>query len=290
MRNINRDTITDAVVRSFAGIEDERSRLLISRLVTHLHAYARDVHLTPDEWRFAIDFLYRTGRKSDAGRNEFILASDVLGLSSLVDMLETGAGSTERSALGPFHAPDSPALAVGGDLARGNDGEKLLVRGRVLDPTGKPVAGAKLDYWQAAANGLYWQQDAAQDQNNLRCTMAADESGHYAFTTVRPAPYEVPCDGPVGELLRAAKRHAWRPAHLHFIVSAPSYRPLTTELFFADDEHLDADAVFGVREALVVPVKSSTAESDAARYRLPEPFSLVEFDFRLERGERKIGA
>ena len=290
MRNINRDTITDAVVRSFGRIEDERSRFLISRLVAHLHAYAREVNLEPHEWKYAIDFLYRTGRKSDAGRNEFILASDVLGLSSLVDMLETGAGSTERSALGPFHAPDSPSLAVGGDLARGNEGEKLLVRGRVLDPAGKPVAGARLDYWQAAANGLYWQQDSTQDKNNLRCTMATDETGRYAFTTVRPAPYEVPCDGPVGDLLRAAKRHAWRPAHLHFIVSAPGYRALTTELFFADDQYLDADAVFGVREALVVAVKSCTDGSDAERYRLPIPFSLVEFDFRLERDESKSGA
>jgi len=288
--HINRDTITDAVIRSFERIEEQRARLLISTLVAHLHAYAREVHLTPAEWKFAIDFLYRTGKKSDGGRNEFILASDVLGLSSLVDMLETGAGSTERSALGPFHAAESPSLEFGGDLARGNEGEKLLVRGRVLDSTGKPVAGAKLDFWQAAASGLYWQQDSTQDKNNLRCTMTTDATGRYAFTTVRPAPYEVPCDGPVGDLLRAAKRHAWRPAHLHFIISAPGYRPLTTELFFADDQYLDADAVFGVREALVVAVKPCTDGPDAGRYRLPVPFSLVEFDFRLERDQRTSGA
>ncbi len=283
MRNITRDTLTDAVIHSFDAAADERTRLLISRLVAHLHAYAREVDLTPEEWKGAIDFLYRAGNISDEGRNEFILLSDVLGVSSLVDMLQSGRGSTERSALGPFHAPDSPRLDVDGDLARDNAGEKLLVRGRVLDVTGAPVASARLDFWQAAANGYYWQQDPSQDRHNLRFTMEADDSGRYAFTTIRPAPYTVPYDGPVGELLRAGQRSAWRPAHLHFIVTAPRHRALTTEVFFEDDEYIDRDAVFGVREALVVGVKSCSDEADARRYRLPSPFALVEFDFRLER-------
>ena len=281
MRNITRDTITEAVTRSFSRIGDERTKLLIARLIDHLHAYAREVDLTPDEWKRAIDFLYRAGKISDEGRNEFILTSDVLGLSSLIDMLQTGAGSTERSALGPFHAPDSPLLEVGGDLARANTGEKMLVRGRVLDGDGKGIAGATLDFWQAATNGLYWQQDPDQDRNNLRCAMRADREGRYAFTTVTPAPYTVPYDGPVGDLLRAGKRRAWRPAHFHFIVEAAGFRPLTTELFFADDPYLDEDAVFGVREALVTRIARRSDAGDAGRYALPDPFPLVEYDFRL---------
>ncbi len=137
--------------------------------------------------------------------------------------------------------------------------------------------------WQAATNGLYWQQDPAQDRNNLRFTMRADAAGCYAFTTVRPAPYTVPYDGPVGDLLRAGNREAWRPAHFHFIVGAPACQPLTTELFFADDEYIDKDAVFGVRATLAVNVRPSSDETDVHRYGLPQPFALVEFDFRLAR-------
>jgi hydroxyquinol 1,2-dioxygenase len=198
----------------------------------------------------------------------------VLGLSSLIDMLQTGAGATERSALGPFHAEDSPALEPGGDLMRENSGEKMLVRGRILDTRGKPLAGAKIDFWQAASNGLYWQQDPAQDTNNLRFTMTADGEGRYAFTTVKPPPYTIPYDGPVGDLLRAGKRRAWRPAHFHFIVSAVAHRTLTTELFFAGEPYLDDDAVFGVREALVLRVAKVGDEA------------VAEFDFRLEPDNR----
>lgn len=155
MRNVTRDNITQAVIRSFEGAENERLKFLVARLVDHLHAYAREVSLTPEEWKAAIDFLYRAGKISDEGRNEFILTSDVLGLSSLIDILQTGAGATERSALGPFHAEGSPRLEVGGDVARNNPGEKMLVRGHVLGAKGDPVAGATLDFWQAALNGLF---------------------------------------------------------------------------------------------------------------------------------------
>ena len=174
-------------------------------------------------------------------------------------------------------------LAVGGDLKQDNAGEPLLVHGRVLDEGGKPVAGAQLDFWQAAVNGKYWQQDPAQDPHNLRFRMTTGDDGVYAFTTVQPAPYSVPYDGPVGDLLRAGGRHAWRPAHFHFIVGAAGFRPLTTEVFFAGDPYLDGDAIFGVRESLVVTVAPNTDAALAKRYNLAAPFLNVAFDFRLGR-------
>lgn len=283
MRNVSESTITQAVVRSFDGAADPRFKIIVESLVRHLHAFAREVQLTPEEWKAGIDFLYRAGQISDEKRNEFILSSDVLGLSSLVDMLQSDPGATERSALGPFHSEGSPALAVGGDLKQGNDGEVLLVHGRVLDESGQPVAGAQLDFWQAAVNGKYWQQDPAQHPHNLRCRMTTGADGVYAFTTVQPAPYSVPYDGPVGDLLRAGGRHAWRPAHFHFIVGAPHFRTLTTEVFFSGDPYLDSDAIFGVRESLVVTVERSADTALAARFRLAPPFNTVAFDFRLSR-------
>ena len=281
MRDVNQHTLTDAVIASFGKSGNARFRFLIEKLVTHLHAYARETALTPEEWKTGIDFLYQAGQISDDARNEFMLTSDVLGLSSLVDLLQSGKNATERSVLGPFHAEGSPLLEVGGDLKRSNDGETLLVRGRVMDTAGKAIAGATLDYWQAAANGFYWQQDATQDKNNLRCRMTADDEGYYAFTTVRPAPYTVPYDGPVGGLLRAGGRHAWRPSHLHFIVSAPGYHALTTEVFFADDNYVDEDAVFGVRESLVVKTRPAS-DADVRTHRLTLPCQIVDFDFRLQ--------
>ncbi len=281
MRNVTADTITQAVVRSFDGTADPRLRLIVEKLVHHLHAFAREVNLTPAEWKAGIDFLHRAGKISSDARNEFILASDVLGLSSLVDLLASGAGATEHSALGPFHAEGSPLLEVGGDLKQNNAGEPMLVRGRVLDTGGRPLAGAQLDFWQAAVNGKYWQQDPEQDPHNLRFRMITGEDGMYAFTTVRPAPYTVPYDGPVGDLLRAGGRHAWRPAHFHFIVSAEGFRALTTEVFFTGDRYIDEDAVFGVRESLLVNLRMDNDAGLAQRYRLPLPFHRMEFDFRL---------
>ena len=282
MRKIGESSITEAVIRSFDGAKDARTREVVAALVRHLHDFARETQLTPEEWKAGIDFLFRAGQISDAKRNEFILSSDVLGLSSLIDMLQSDPGATERSALGPFHSEGSPALAVGGDLKQGNDGEVLLVHGRVLDTDGRALPGAQLDFWQAAVNGKYWQQDPAQHPHNLRFRMTTGDDGVYAFTTVQPAPYSVPYDGPVGDLLRAGGRHAWRPAHFHFIVSAPGFRPLTTELYFAGDPYLDSDAIFGVRESLILDVTPCSDAGLAQRYRLPVPFQHVAFDFRLE--------
>ncbi|MEI6319720.1 MAG: dioxygenase [Pseudomonadota bacterium] len=281
MQGIDRNTLTDAVVASFEGADEPRMKEVIGALVRHLHAFAREVDLRPEEWRAGIAFLTAAAAITDDKRNEFVLASDILGLTSLTDLLQGVPGATERSVLGPFHAEGSPMLPVGGDLIRDNAGPPVLVRGRVLDLEGRPVRGATIDFWQTNALGHYWQQDPTQSPDNLRFRMPLGDDGVYAFTTVRPAPYTVPYDGPVGGLLRAGGRHAWRPAHFHFRVLADGFAPLTTELFPADDPYIEQDAVFGVRASLAVPFVTRDAPEEAARHRLPNPFALVEFDFRM---------
>lgn len=283
MRDITRDNITPAVIASFNGAESERLKFIIERLVAHLHTFAREVKLTPAEWKAGIDFLYAAGRISGERRNEFILASDVLGLSTLVDLINSMPGVTESSELGPFYAEGSRLLPVGADLIKGNRGERVLVRGRVLETGGKPVAGALLDFWQTAANGLYPEQDPSQDPHNLRGKMLADGEGRYAFTTIRPAPYTVPYDGPVGALLRAGGRDAWRPAHFHFLVKAEGYVPVVTEIFTADDPYIERDAVFGVRASLAIPLVKHDAPAAAAPYAIEAPFYSLDFDFHLRK-------
>ena len=283
MKNITRDNVTDAVIQSFAGAKDGRLRYLVACLVAHLHAFARETKLTPAEWKSAIDFLYAAGKISDERRNEFILLSDVLGLSSLVDLINSPPGATESSELGPFHSSGSPVLPVGSDLIKGNAGDPVLVRGRVLDTSGRPIAGAMLDFWQAAPNGLYPAQDGSQSPENLRFRMKTDGEGRYAFSTVKPAAYTVPYDGPVGGLLRAGGRDAWRPAHFHFIVTADAHLPVVTELFSADDPYVERDAVFGVRESLIFRYVKHDSAAAAAPYRIRAPFYSVDFDFRLAR-------
>ncbi|MFI5059086.1 MAG: dioxygenase, partial [Candidatus Acidiferrales bacterium] len=250
MRHLTQDTITDVVIKSFDHGEDERFKFIVSRLVTYLHQFARETKLTHEEWRIGLDFLSRAGRISDLRRNEFILMSDVLGLSSLVDLLNSSPGATEASNLGPFHAAMSPLVEVGADLIRENEGDPVLLHGRVLDLEGRPIPRAMLDFWQTAANGLYPAQDSSQRPDNLRCRMLTNDEGNYALKVIRPSPYTVPYDGPVGDLLRAGGRHAWRPAHYHFIVSASGFRSIVTELFDAEDRYIDEDAAFGVRDGI----------------------------------------
>ncbi len=252
MRNITLDNITEAARDSFAGLPDERRRQLMQALVQHLHGFAKATQLTHAEWRAALAFLHRTGDISSDTRSEFSLLSDVLGLSSLVDLLASSPAATPGSVLGPFHTAGSPWKANPADLSPGNSGRVVLMRGRVLGAAGEPLPQATLDFWQNADNGLYWQLDPEQPSDNLRCQLQVDAEGAFAIRTIRPRPYQIPTDGPVWhDVVSPAGRGAWRPAHVHLIVSAPGYRTLVTELFDAEDPYLDTDAVFGVREALV---------------------------------------
>ena len=285
MKNITRSNLTDTVKSSFSNIDDERLKHLVNRLVHHLHAFATETQLTHDEWREGIAFMHRAAEISDASRSEFTLMSDVLGLSSLVDLMAARPGATEGSVLGPFHTRGSPWVANGANLVRDNAGEVVLLQGRVTDIEGQPLTNATIDFWQNADNGMYWQMDDSQPQDNLRCQIKVDADGHFELATIRPRPYLVPTDGPVGELLRVSHRDAWRPAHFHIIVEAPGYRSLITEVFDDADPWVEKDAVFGVRASLVLPFTPTTDEATAKRLGLPAHYLKVDLPIALARAD-----
>ncbi|WP_424971616.1 dioxygenase [Dinoroseobacter sp. S76] len=286
MRNVTKDNITDVFMGYLGEGTDPRLREVMGSLVRHLHAFARETNLTHAEWNMGIQFLERAGEISDKERHEFVLLSDVLGLSSLVDMLHNAPEGTSSSVLGPFHITGSPPLHVGGDLRQDFDAPVLLAEGVVRAPDGSPIPGATLDIWQTAPNGLYSSQDPDQDTYSFHGLQTVGDDGRYAFTTVRPVEYTVPSDGPVGDILRACGRHPWRPSHLHYIVEAEGYKPLVTEVFPEDDPYLDQDTVFGVREDLVMryetrPAGSFPAEGFALSGKVPEDYLAVTFDLTL---------
>lgn len=287
MRNVTPQTLEGELLALMTDDTDPRLRIVMTALVKHLHAFAKEVGLTHAEWRKGLELLTKAGEITDDERNEFVLFSDVLGLSSLVDMLNSPTGCTNSSVLGPFHILGAPSLPVGGDMIGDNDGQQVVVEGYVRDMEGNPIAGANIEIWQTANNGLYSNQDSAQEEYNLRASMTTGEDGRYALSTIRPAPYLVPTDGPVGELLDATGRHAWRPSHLHFIIQADGFRSLVTEVFPSDDPYLDQDAVFGVRSDLVMEYapgdKAALADDLVAKDSLSENFAKVDFDFILPR-------
>lgn len=287
MRTVNKDSVTQSFIDYMGDDTDDRLRFVLESLVTHLHDFVRETELTHDEWRKGLELLFDAGNISSPERNEFVLFSDVLGVSSLVDMIHSSPDVTPSSVLGPFHVLGAPQLDVGGDMLGDNEGAAVVVAGKVLSDNAEPIAGAVLEIWQTADNGLYSGQDAEQPEYNLRARMTTDVDGRYLFSTVRPAPYTVPEDGPVGELLRATGRQPWRPSHLHFIVTAPGHKTLVTEVFPSDDPYLDKDAVFGVREKLVMdyqPRDTIEALPDDLVIKQSlkgKQYYVVDFDFYL---------
>ncbi len=253
MRNLNQDTITQAVIARFAGTPDARLKELMTSLVQHLHAFAREVKLTEAEWLAGIEFLTATGQKCDDKRQEFILLSDTLGLSMLTVAMNNHkpVGCTEATVFGPFHVEGAPHYEHGADVANGAAGETCMVRGRVLGLKGEPVPGAVIEVWQADAEGNYDVQYADLDKHQARGVLESGPDGRFDFRTIVAEAYPIPVDGPVGDMLRATRRHPWRPAHLHFMISAPGYEKLVTHVFRSGDRYLDSDAVFGVRQSLV---------------------------------------
>jgi protocatechuate 3,4-dioxygenase beta subunit len=289
MRDVNRHTITDAFAAYAAKAEDARTREVLESLARHLHAWVKETGLTHKEWMAGLMALTRAGEITTPERNEFILFSDLFGVSALVDMVNTPPGATSCSNLGPFHQRGAPPLADGGDLWKDQPGEVMVVTGRVLDAaTGEGIGGATLDMWQNADNGFYAAQDAGQPAKNYHALLTVAADGSFAFSTTRMQPYTVPYDGPAGDMLRALAREAWRPAHLHVIAEAAGYRPLVTELFLEDDPYLDRDAVFGVRADLVVPLGTMRREDTpahlVARAKLPETVLHAPLLIRMARG------
>jgi hydroxyquinol 1,2-dioxygenase len=252
MRDLDHRNITEAVIARFDDTPDPRLKQIFTSLVRHLHDFAREVKLSEAEWAEGIRFLTETGQKCDDQRQEFILLSDVLGLSMLTVAMnhETPPGCTEPTVFGPFHVEGAPEHALGDDIANGAPGAPCEVSGTVRSIGGQPLAGAVIEVWQADAEGHYDVQVEGAG-HRARGVFRSDANGRFAFRTVVPQAYPIPDDGPVGELLRAGGRHPWRPAHLHFMVDAPGHELLVTHVFRSDDAYLDSDAVFGVRQSLV---------------------------------------
>jgi hydroxyquinol 1,2-dioxygenase len=267
--------LTEQVLAAYAGVPDPRLRELIAALIRHVHGFVTETGLTPEEWLAAVEFLTATGQKCDDRRQEFVLLSDVLGVSSLVDIVNAAGGATESMVLGPFYVSGAPAREMGDQIGRPEDGSPTFVHGRVTDLAGRPLDRARLDVWQTAGNGLYDTQDPSQPEFNLRGVFVTGPDGSYQFRTVRPVSYPIPTDGPVGGLLRGAGRHNWRAAHIHAIVSAPGRRSVTTHIFDADNPYLDSDAVFGVKDSLVRPFRPAGPGDPA------DVDYVVEMDFRL---------
>ena len=285
-RNKTEDNITADVLRRFAETPDPRLRQIMLGLVKHLHAFVKEVELTEPEWFQAIEILTEAGRMCSDKRQEFILFSDTLGVSMVVDLISNRKpdGATESTVFGPFHRLGAPDLPAGGNIAPLDEtGIPTLVCGRVLDLDGKPIEGAVLDVWQAQSNGLYDSQDQSLSGLHMRGKFRTDTEGRYLVRTVRPVHYPIPSDGPVGRMLSATGRHPWRPAHIHFVVSAEGYEPVTTHIFDRTDEYLGSDAVFAVKESLVCDfVRHETSTDAAARLGVAPPFLTADFDFHLK--------
>ena len=246
--------ITARAVASFEGCSDARLQQLMQSLVRHLHGFAVENSLTEDEWRALIGVLTDTGNITDERRQEFILWSDALGLSMVVDALahELPPGATESTVIGPFYVPGSPAREYGESMVvEPGAGVPAWVHGRVLDVSGSPIAGAELDVWQNGADMLYAVQRPEAEEDHLRGRYLTRDDGTYAFVAVRPVPYPIPHDGPVGRMLEVTGRHPWRPAHIHIIARAPGYKTVTTHVFDATSEYLDSDTVFAVKPSLL---------------------------------------
>ncbi len=275
MKNLAEKNMMEAVLAKLANCEDARLKEISASLIRHVHEFVREIEPSMEEWFAGIRFLTETGRICDDKRQEYVLLSDILGVSMLVDAIANRKppSATESSVLGPFYQAGAPARETGTDLAAADvDGDHVHVHGKVRGLDGKPIQGATLDVWQTAPNGLYHMQDQGQDEFHLCGKFQAGADGGYAFDTLCPVSYSIPTDGPVGKYLRAMGRHPFRPAHIHFIVSAPGHKAVVTQIFTDGDEYLESDAVFGVKNSLIARFE----RKGSGRFE-------VEYDFVLEK-------
>jgi hydroxyquinol 1,2-dioxygenase len=282
---IDENSITDIALAQMSETPDPRFKEIMAALVRHLHAFAREVDLTPQEWLEGIKFLTAVGQTCTPYRQEFILLSDTLGLSSLVNALHDCRAvedGTKTSLLGPFYRQDSPSRKLGDLIADKAEGPQICIYGRVLNTAGQGIAGGSVQIWQTDDNGVYDLQRQDPSQMDLRATFHADAEGRYYLRTLRPLGYMIPLDGPVGDMIRAQERHGYRPAHIHFMIGAPGYRELVTALYLRNDDHIDSDTVFGVTESLV----TETAFNDPLS---PFPdLPSIRFDFTLAAADSAV--
>jgi protocatechuate 3,4-dioxygenase beta subunit len=282
--DFSEDTATATVIESFADCPDARLRLVLESLVKHLHGFIGEIEPTQHEWDQGIGFLTEVGHKSVGARQEFILLSDVLGVSMLVDAINnrTTIDATASTVLGPFHVKDSPIRELGADIAIADKAPRCVVLGTVRSASGEPLSGAVLDVWQADNNGFYdVQQPERVPEHNLRGNFTTNESGEFWFRTIVPRFYPVPQDGPVGQLLRATKRQPNRPAHIHFIGSATGFNTVVTHLYIEGSPYLEDDAVFGVKKSLIREVEDMDDPELARHYGVSNPFGVIRFDLVL---------
>jgi hydroxyquinol 1,2-dioxygenase len=285
---VTEDNITDLAVERWSTAKDPRLAELMTALVRHLHDFAREVRLNEAEWMTAMQWLTRAGQISDEKREEFILASDVLGLSMLVVQMNhrLDPAATPATVLGPFHIEGSPEFGFGGDMSDGVAGTPLYVHGTVRDLDGKPVAGGVLDVWQADTEGAYESQIPDIDEARLRAKYTTREDGSYCLRTIAPKGYTIPMDGPVGDLISRTEISHFRPAHIHFLINVPGYEPLITHLFQEGAEYLDSDVVFGTKQELVVRFEEREPGETPDGGTSAEPWVEVRYDFVLQRETR----
>ncbi|MYS24280.1 hydroxyquinol 1,2-dioxygenase [Streptomyces sp. DvalAA-14] len=278
------DTITDAVISTLRDTEDARLAELLPALVRHVHAFVREVGLTQQEWARAVDFLTRTGQLCTPARQEFILLSDVLGVTMLVDALgnERPAAATQNSVMGPYFRDDRPRRPDGADISEGVPGSPLFFEGLVLDHRGAPVAGAGVDVWHSDADGHYDIELPDRTDPAMRALFRTDEAGRFTFRSIRPSSYPIPGDGTVGELMRSTGRPLMRPAHVHLLIEAPGFQRVTTMLFPSDDPYLDVDPVFGVKESLIAAYESHEPGTGPYRAHSEGPYTVLRHTFVLE--------
>jgi protocatechuate 3,4-dioxygenase beta subunit len=285
----NQAMVTDAVIEATSRVEDARLREILQALVRHLHGFVREVHLSEREFQQAVRFVVAMGQKTTPSHNEVVLMAGSLGVSSLVCLLNngnSGQSETQANLLGPFWRDDQPLLASGDTLVRSpTPGPGLLVNVSIQDTNGKAVAGAEIDVWHSSPEGLYENQDPDQAEMNLRGRFVSDDMGCFCFRSVKPAGYPIPVDGPVGELVRATRRHNFRPAHLHFMIHKPGFKTLISQIYVPDDEHIDSDVQFGVTRALIGNyVRHDEPSHDLG---LAAPWYSLDQRFSLEAGEAR---
>ncbi|KAH7393849.1 Intradiol ring-cleavage dioxygenase [Phaeosphaeria sp. MPI-PUGE-AT-0046c] len=283
LKNLTIENISENVHAINSQCQNPRLKYLLERAVTHLHDFARETRLSTDEWMATLLFLTQVGQISSDVRQEFILLSDVLGLSLLVDSIDhpKPQGSTEGTVLGPFHTHEAEHTSSGGLISQDPDGEPLLVLCTLKKIDGTPISGANIDVWETDSKGFYDVQHADRTGPDGRAVLQSDENGDFWFKAIVPVPYPIPNDGPVGKLLGLLKRHPYRPSHMHFMFKKDGYDPLITALYLKDDPYESTDAVFGVKDSLVVSLQKVEDENQAKKYGVKLGSALLTYDFVL---------